>query len=163
MFGLAALSLLTFITPAEAFGRCRHRQQCASVCAPIVYFQPVCSSCPFAFSNYATTYTCMYCDGVLWQQAAPDQTCVMLPSTMLHTKCSDGYGKTSKVPGAKRVLKGCGAYWDPTARVWTWYSSEKSDAYCDFSTIHHSGNVILIENKGFCDNGLPYYDIYVSD
>jgi hypothetical protein len=105
----------------------------------------------------------MYCDGAHWQLAAPGQTCVMQPYSALNTPCSDGYGKTSKIPGAKRVLRGCGAYWDPMLGLWTWYSTEKSDAYCDFSTIHHSGNVVQIENKGYCDNGLPFYDIYVSD
>jgi hypothetical protein len=164
LFGLVSLSLLTRITPVEAFGRCRSRCQCQPTFSPCSYTQPQWVGQVFgSYSN--VTYQCMYCDGSTWQVATAGQPCTMRPSSDAGSRCGSGQPPLqSKVRTSTiRTIHGRSFRPDPFINLNVWYSSEDGKDYdgtnlwcCpDGALIQYSPTGVVSASGEF------YYDITV--
>jgi len=162
VFGLACLSLFTFTTSAEAFGRCRNRQQCGAICAPVSYCQPSCGCQGELLEVCPQSQTlCMDCINGTWQQPPPGEPCTPMPASYEGHSCIQKPAMAEGVTGTVRVYRGCGLWFNWMTGSWTWYSNEFSTAYCDVSHPWYCSRRILATPKGTCENCLIYYDIYL--
>lgn len=157
LVGLALLSALSLVTPAEAFGRCRHRQQCVTNCSPIVCGQPVTMYSEWQARDH-TGQLCLTCSANgTWQ---PGNPCAWMDAGLQGHGCLQRPEGTS---GQKRVYHGCGLHYDFHQKCWVWYSDPWSTTYCDLCCEWNARGKIRATLVGMCWNGLPCWDIYMED
>lgn len=164
-FATAFLSLLTLVSAAEAFGRCRSRQQCVSACAPVGCCQPmyVCQGCVYGSCPRDTK--CMDCINGTWQQPTnPDDPCTDVEGTLEGCPCVQK-GKLPEVgSGPDRLYRGCGLWYNWRTRQWIWYSNKLSTEHCDASKVWSCRCRIIAIPRGIClESGLFAWDIYKAD
>ena len=162
LLGIICSSLLTFTSPAEAFGRCRHRQQCRPICAPCPCSQPVCVG--QAYEERPRAMACLYCNGSTYQEATNGETCSWMDAGMINSACTNVPPPPPEGVHGKYTLRhGCDYWFDWTTGLSHWYSSSDGSSYCDASTPWESGRVTRVKLVGFCPNGRLCWDIYTSD
>lgn len=165
LFAFVSLSLLTYITPVEAFGRCRHRCQCQPVCSPCAYPQPqfaaqVYGGYAVAERSSAVAQQCMYCDGTYWQVATDGQPCTMMASSMAGSLCNQEEKRKAKAPNIK-TIHGRNLIKDPFLNLNFWYSDKDGMNYDGTSLwCCQDGALLGILPAGGSTNG-AYYDITV--
>lgn len=162
LFGFACLSLLSLVAPAEAFGRCRHRQQCACVapCVPATCCQP--GSISQGFQPWAGTQTkCLACINGTWQTGDP---CVWVDASLEGHGCLQEPEPPPGASGKGRVhYSGCGLHYSLCRGCWVWYSDQWSMHYCDTSHEWNCHKRFRAKLAGICSNGMLCWDIYVDN